>query len=132
MEENTGRDNGDRDQAQQVEREGMSLYERLVDCVEADCSELPELVMKLRDCDTTGQFLASSARYLHAIDHEQFEPWIVALIEGAIDRDRERRYIGSLLEAIWGPDYESRIEELNASDNNFRRIYKRIIPSAGL
>ncbi len=115
-----------------LEELGMALYERLVDCVEADASELPELVMRLRDVDISGQFLASSARYLCAIDKERFEPWIVPLVEGAIEKDRERRYISSLLEAIWGQDYADHVEELNATDNNFRRIYKRIHPSDGL
>lgn len=111
---------------------GMSLYEQLVDCVEDDASLLPELVMKLRDADVSGQFLASSARYLCAVDRERFEPWIVPLVEGAIEKDRERRYISSLLEAIWGTDYAERVEELNRIDNNFRRIYKRIHPGEGM
>ena len=61
---------------------------------------------------STGQFLASSARFLNAVDAEKFAPWLPSLIEGAISKDRERRYIGSLLEAIWGADYMERAQEL--------------------
>ena len=53
---------------------------------------------------------------------------IMRLIAAGIDKDRDRRYIGSLLSAVWGADYEQRAEELSATDNNFRRIYKRIYP----
>lgn len=111
---------------EQQEQAGMSIYEYIVDNCETCIKEMPELITKLRAADVSGQFLASTARYLSAVDRATFEPWLAPLIEGAIERDRERRYIGSLLQAIWGEDYESRAEELKASDNNFRRIYKRI------
>ena len=91
-------------------------------------SEAPELIEKLVKVDTTGQFLASTARYLSAVDREQFEPWLAPLIEAAIDKDRERRYIGSLLQSIWGADYMEHAAELRITDNNFRRIFKRIHP----
>lgn len=107
---------------------GMSIYEQIVDNTENLGEELNDLIERLKDADTTGQFLASTARYLTAVDRERFEPWLTPLIEGAIERDRERRYIGSLLEAIWGSDYEERVEELRQTDNNFRRIYRRIHP----
>lgn len=108
---------------------GMSLYEKIVDMAEGDCTELQEVISRLREADSSGQFLTSSARYLWAVDRERFAPYVSELIEAAIDRDRERRYISSLLEAIWGPDYQDRVEELKASDDNFRRIYKRIHPA---
>lgn len=108
--------------------DGMMTYEYIANNFEI-CDELmPELVANLLKVDHTGQFLASSARYLAAVDREKFSPWIAPLIEGAIEKDRERRYIGSLLEAIWGADYRERAEELRAVDDNFRRIYKRIYP----
>lgn len=108
--------------------DGMATYEYIVNNFET-CSEMmPDLVENLVRVDLTGQFLASSARFLSAVDKDTFSPWISPLIEGAISKDRERRYIGSLLEAIWGPDYMSRAEELRQSDDNFRRIYKRIYP----
>ena len=50
------------------------------------------------------------------------------MVEAAIDRDREHRYISQLLPALWGDDFMARAEQLRISDNNFRRIYKRIYP----
>lgn len=115
-----------------MEHEGMEIYQQIVDhCESPDC-DLTKYIDRLRAVDTTGQFLASTARYLVAIDQVKFEPWMASLIEGAIDRDREHRYIGSLLQAIWGEDYEDRAEELSASDNNFRRIYKRMHPEVNI
>lgn len=111
-----------------LEQEGMSVYQYIVDHCETCSVELSGLIDKMHSVDTTGQFLASTARYLAAVDREKFDPWLAPLIEGAIDRDRERRYIGSLLQSIWGNDYETRAEQLKESDNNFRRIYKRIYP----
>ena len=90
---------------------------------------MPELIENLRRCDSSGQFLASSARFLAAVDRERFDCVLGTLIEGAIEKDRERRYIGSLLEAIWGADYQKHVDELRAADDNFRRIYKRIYPA---
>lgn len=110
------------------EQEGMKIYEYIVDHSDTCASNMGDLITQLKDADRTGQFLASTARYLAAIDRETFSPWLPSLIEGAIDRDRDRKYIGSLLQAIWGDDYEERAEELKGSDNNFRRIYKRMHP----
>lgn len=106
--------------------DGMAIYEYIVDHCDTCLPDMSELICRLKHADTNGQFLASTARYLAAIDREAFEPWLAPIIEGAIEKDRERKYIGSLLEAIWGVDYESRAEELKLADNNFRRIYKRI------
>lgn len=111
-----------------LEQEGLNVYQYIVDHCDTCVAELPELIDRMHNVDTTGQFLASTARYLAAVDRDKFEPWLAPLIEGAIDRDRERRYIGSLLQAIWGDDYEARAEMLKETDNNFRRIYKRIYP----
>ena len=108
------------------EQAGMAIYEYIVDNCEKCSDEMPDLIARLKEADTSGQFLASTARYLAAVDRETFEPWLAPLIEAAIDKDRERRYIGSLLKAIWGEDYEEHVDELRQSDNNFRRIYKRI------
>ncbi|MDE7412718.1 MAG: hypothetical protein K2N05_02865 [Muribaculaceae bacterium] len=108
------------------EQEGMAIYEYIVDNVETCEAEMGELICRLRMADNTGQFLASTARYLSAVNREKFDRWLTPLIEGAIERDRDRRYIGSLLEGIWGENYKERAEELRASDDNFRRIYKRI------
>lgn len=106
----------------------MATYEYIVNNFETCSEQMPELVENLKRVDLTGQFLASSARFLAAVDKTTYLPWLSPLIEAAISKDRERRYIGSLLEAIWGADYKERADELKASDDNFRRIYKRIYP----
>ncbi len=108
--------------------DGMGAYDYIVNNVDVCIEDMPELIAHLKRVDHTGQFLASSARFLAAVDRERFESIIEELIEGAIDKDRERRYIGSLLEAIWGKDFRERTELLQATDNNFRRIFKRIYP----
>lgn len=112
--------------------DGMTTYEYIVNNVDTCSEHMPELVENLKRVDVSGQFLCSTARFLHAVDAATFSPWLSALIEGAIGKDRERRYIGSLLEAIWGPDYKERAGELQKSDDNFRRIYKRIYPAEAL
>lgn len=108
------------------DHEGMAVYQHIVDHCDTCLDQMSELISKLKEVDQSGQFLASTARYLAAIDREKFNPWIAPIIEAAIDKDRERKYIGSLLQAIWGEDYEDRVDALAAEDNNFRRIYKRI------
>lgn len=107
---------------------GMSTYEYIVNNVDTCGSMMPQLIENLKRVDMTGQFLASTARFLDAVDREGFSPWMSPLIEGAIEKDRERRYIGSLLEAIWGPGYKENASDLANKDDNFRRIYKRIYP----
>lgn len=108
--------------------DGMVTYEYICNHCDDCCGEMDRLVANLQRVDRTGQFLASSARFLAAVDREKYSPWLPALIEGAIAKDRERRYIGSLLEAIWGADYLERAEELRITDDNFRRIFKRVYP----
>ena len=108
--------------------DGMSTYDYLVNHVPDCVDNMDFLTDNLLKVDTSGQFLASSARYLSSIDKVTFAPWIGKLIEGAIDKDRERRYIWSLLKAVWGEDYLERVDELNQTDDNFRRVYKRVYP----
>ncbi len=109
--------------------DGMTTYDYIVNNVEDIEEQMPMLIENLKRVDHTGQFLASSARFLNSIDSETFHPWLSPLIEAAIMKDRERRYIGSLLEAVWGRDYKSRAAQLIKEDDNFRRIYKRIYPA---
>ena len=71
----------------------------------------------------------SAARYLHAIDHARYAAAIDRLVALAIEKDREHRYLPALIEGLYGADYRSRAAELSATDDNFRRIYKRIQPS---
>lgn len=113
---------------EKLEEEGMSVYQYIVDNCENCADEMPELIDRLRKVDMSGQFMASTARYLAAVDRQHFEPWLAPLIEGAIEKDREHKYIGSLLQSIWGEDYELHVDELKKSDDNFRRIYKRMHP----
>ena len=110
------------------DKDGMATYDYIVNNVDTCLDSMPELVENLKRVDISGQFLASTARFLSAVDREKFSSWLTPLIEGAIEKDRERRYIGSLLQAIWGKDYMDRADELKAEDDNFRRIYKRIYP----
>ncbi|MBD5309405.1 MAG: hypothetical protein K2M63_01850 [Muribaculaceae bacterium] len=110
---------------------GMSTYEYIVNNVDTCSEDLPVLIENLKKVDRTGQFLSSTARFLNAVDSEGFASYLSPLLEGAIEKDRERRYIGSLLQAIWGDDYMERAAELRLSDDNFRRIYKRIYPASG-
>lgn len=112
--------------------DGMATYDYIVNNVDTCLESMPQLVENLRRADISGQFLASTARFLCAVDREKFSGWITPLIEGAIEKDSERRYIGSLLQAIWGNDYMERADQLKSEDDNFRRIYKRIYPGEGI
>ncbi|MDE7160971.1 MAG: hypothetical protein K2O24_09065 [Muribaculaceae bacterium] len=114
----------------ECDTDGMATYEYIVNNVGTCLEDMPALAANLKRADLTGQFLASTARFLAAVDSKTFHAWIPLLVEAAIERDRERRYIGSLLEAIWGRDYAERVDELRESDDNFRRIYKRIYPES--
>lgn len=114
------------------DKDGMATYDYIVNNVDTCLDSMPELIDNLKRVDISGQFLASTARFLSAVDREKFASCLTPLIEGAIEKDRERRYIGSLLQAIWGEDYMEKAEELKAQDDNFRRIYKRIYPVKGL
>lgn len=112
--------------------DGLLTYEYIANHI-GECDDImDELVDNMILVDPTGQFIVSAARYLYAINPESYAGAISRLIAVAIERDRERRYLPDLVTAIWGADYESRIAELNATDDNFRRIYKRITPTPGL
>lgn len=108
--------------------DGLATYEYLANHIDTCNPVLDRLVDNIVKVDLSGQFLVSTARYLNAIDSECFASAISTLIEHSIERDRERRYIGYLLPEIWGEDYKERADELCKTDNNFRRIYKRLFP----
>ncbi len=112
-----------------ADQAAMECYEYIVDNAESENFDISEAVDKLKQTDMSGQFLCSTARYLSAVDDKKYHQWIAPLVESAIDKDRDRKYIGSLLQALWGDDYKNRATELCVSDNNFRRIYKRIFPT---
>lgn len=115
-----------------LDRTGLETYDYIVNNLDGCEENMPFLTENLLRADSNGQFLTSTAIFLNSVDKEQFKIWIDKMVKGAIDKDRERRYIGLLLEALWGPDYSEKSDTLNAADDNFRRIYKRIFPkSAG-
>ena len=112
--------------------DGLLTYEYIANHI-GECDDSMEaLVQNMINVDASGQFTVSAARYLNAINPEAYAQQISRLIAAAIEKDRERRYIGELLQSIWGDDYATRVDELNATDDNFRRIYKRLYPAAGL
>ena len=109
--------------------DGLLTYEYIANHINEIDDDMDFLVDNMIQVDTTGQFLVSAARYLFLIDGEKYREPITRLIAAAIEKDRERRYIGDLLPAIWGEYYADRAEELKLTDNNFRRIYKRMFPT---
>ncbi len=112
--------------------DGLLTYEYIANHI-GECDDIiGQLVDNMIKVDPNGQFTVSAARYLAAIGREKYAPQIDALIAAAIDKDRERRYIGDLLQSIGGDGYAQRAEELSASDNNFRRIYKRLFPASAI
>ena len=109
--------------------DGLLTYEYIANHIGLCDDDMPLLVDNMIAVDSTGQFMVSAARYLGAIDAVKYQESIGRLVAMAIERDRERRYIGDLLTSLWGPDYLERAEALSSSDDNFRRIFKRIHPS---
>ena len=108
--------------------DGLLTYEYIANNIGLCDDIMDELVDNMIDVDASGQFVISAARYLHAIDATAYSRLIDRLVASAIEKDREHRYIGSLLQALWGADYMERAEMLKENDDNFRRIYKRIYP----
>ena len=108
--------------------DGLMTYEYIANNIAVIDDDIDWLTDNLIRVDSNGQFLVSAARYLNAVDKEHFAATIDKMVSAAIDRDRERAYIGQLLQSLYGDDYMERAEELRLTDNNFRRIYKRIYP----
>jgi len=109
-----------------ADTDGMATYEYIANNVDSILEMLPMLISNLERVDKSGQFLCSTARFLAAVDRERFKQSIGQLIASAIDKDKERKYLSSMLSAIWGKDYMEHAEELKATDDNFRRVYKRV------
>lgn len=107
---------------------GLATYEYIANNINDIDEILSELVENIINVDRTGQFVVSTARYLNAIDKEKYSVAIDTLIKAAINKDREHVYLGTLATSIWGADYKERAQELNSTDDNFRRIYKRLYP----
>ena len=112
--------------------DGLLTYEYIANHIDSVEPELPWLVENMERVDLTGQFVISAARYLFAIGPTAFAPHIDKLIKAGIDKDREHRYLGDMLRQMYGPDYAERSEELSATGDNFRRIYKRLFPISAI
>lgn len=112
-----------------ADTDGLAAYEYIANHIEDGLDDIDAVIEYMEHADSTGQIMASTAKYLHAIDPKKFEKQISALVEATIDKDREHRYLADILNGIYGPDYEDRVQELTEKDNNFRRIYKRIFPN---
>jgi conjugal transfer/entry exclusion protein len=108
--------------------DGLQTYEYIANNIGKCDDDLDRLVDNLRKVDLTGQFMASAARYLNAIDAVRYGDAVRNLVAATIDRDREHRYIGDLMQSLYGENYAERAAELSATDNNFRRMYKRLFP----
>lgn len=109
--------------------DGMASYEYLVNHTDAECESIDKIVDNLIRVDVSGQFVSSAARYLNAMEPERCAKSVSRLIEACIEKDRNHVYLPELLPSIWGEDYSERVAELKETDDNFRRIYKRIYPS---
>lgn len=110
--------------------DGLQCYEYMANHI-ADLSadDLARLVDIMMLVDLNGQFMASAARYLHAIDAAGYNTEVRRLVAATIDKDREHRYLPDLISSIYGADYKDHAEELSAEDDNFRRMYKRLYPN---
>lgn len=113
--------------------DGLLTYEYLANnAMAAADDDLAELIANLKRVDHNGQFTASAARFLHAVDAERFAGAVCGLVAATIDRDREHRYLPDLMTCLYGEDYERLAPQLRVTDDNFRRMYKRIHPSKSL
>ena len=107
---------------------GLLTYEYIANNMGSIDDNMDALVDNMIMKDRTGQFVVSTARYLNAIDHEKYANSIDLLVKAAIAKDRDHVYLSYLAASLWGDDFKERATELSASDDNFRRIYKRLYP----
>lgn len=110
--------------------DGLLTYEYIANNIDTCYDDLPWLIENMIKVDRNGQFTASAARYLHAIDPQKYDTQISTLVSATIGKDREHRYLSGLLSGIYGEDYAKNAEELSRNDDNFRRIYKRLFPES--
>ena len=106
--------------------DGLLTYEYIANNIDSIDDVMLDLANNIVNVDLSGQFVVSAARYLNAIDKEKYAESIDLLVKAAIEKDRERKYLGDLIVSLWGADYKEHADELSASDDNFRRIYKRL------
>lgn len=113
--------------------DGLLTYEFIANHIdELNSENLHVLVENMINVDLSGQFLASAARYLNAIDSQKYSEAVTALVAATIDKDREHKYLPDILNSIYGADYQDCAARLSATDNNFRRIYKRLYPAGSI
>lgn len=110
--------------------DGLLTYEYIANNIGLCDEIMGELIDNMILVDNSGQFVVSAARYLHAIDSERYAAQIDRLVASAIEKDREHRYLPTLIESLYGADYADRAEELSATSDNFRRLFKRLYPSS--
>jgi len=108
--------------------DGLMTYEYIANHINDADDIMPELVENIISVDRTGQYVVSTARYLHAIDAQKYSTSIDLLVKAAILKDREHVYLADLAASLYGADYKQRAAVLSSSDDNFRRIYKRLYP----
>lgn len=106
--------------------DGLLTYEYIANHMGACDDDMPALADNIIRVDLSGQITVSAALYLHATGPDKYKDIIDKLIAASLQKDREHKYIVDLLPGIWGEDYKSHVEELNRTNDNFRRIYKRI------
>ncbi len=109
--------------------DGLLTYEYIANHIESIDADIEALIANLVRVDISGQFTASAARYLHAIDATRYADAVSKLIAATITKDREHRYLQDILTGVYGADYAEHAAELQAKDDNFRRIYKRLFPN---
>ena len=111
--------------------DGRQSYEYLANHIgECDPDAIEKIIDNMERVDLSGQFMASAARYLHAIDADGYRPAVRRLVAATIDKDREHKYLADLLQGLYGADYETNAAALCSTDDNFRRIYKRLFPTS--
>lgn len=115
-----------------ADSDGLLTYEYIANHIGTEELDIDWLVENMERVDSYGQFTASAARYLNAIDSQLYQPQISALIAATIDKDREHKYLPALLTSIYGEDCERNAGELSLTDNNFRRLYKRLHPTSAI
>lgn len=106
--------------------DGLLTYEYIANNIDTCQESIDFLIDNMIKVDLTGQFISSAARYLTAIDPVGFHEAIDRLVEAAIDKDREHKYLPALMEGIYGTDYSDKAATLRLADNNFRRLEKRL------
>lgn len=112
------------------DKDGLLIYESIANNAGQDDACLPELCEALAAVDHSGQFTASAARFLHAVNAEAYDAIVRPLVSATIDLDRERKYLGDLFQSLYGPVEDLDVEAMSAADNNFRRMYKRLYAEA--